>query len=138
MRKNMSLKDKYIELSKLPPLKESQEVQKYTDEETNFGYDNKHDILQDLYDEIDELKEELDIHETKDNTKRIFEEFGDVLFVLGNLANRYNIDSAEALKYSIKEFERRMIYCEEHYNGNMKNAPKETMIKLWKEAKKNK
>ena len=134
----MSLKDKYTELSKLPPLKESQEVQKYTDEETNFGYDNKHDILQDLYNEIDELKEELDIHETMPNNKRIFEEFGDVLFVLGNLANRYNIDSAEALKYSIKEFERRMIYCEEHYNGNLKDAPMETMIQLWKEAKKNK
>ena len=134
----MPLKDKYLELSTLPPLKESQEVQKYTDKETNFGYDNKHDILQDLYDEIDELKEELDIHETKDNTQRIVEEFGDVLFVLGNLANRYNIDSAEALKYSIKEFERRMIYCEEHYNGNMKEAPKDIMIKLWKEAKKNK
>ena len=136
----MSLKDKYKELSLLPPLKESQEVQKYTDDESNFGYDNKHDILKDLYDEIDELKEELDIHDkNNNNTQRIFEELGDVLFVIGNLANRYNIDSAEALKYSIKEFERRMIYCETHYKGkSLKNAPKEEMIKLWKEAKKNK
>ena len=94
----MSLKDKYKELSLLPPLKESQEVQKYTDDETNFGYDNKHDILKDLYCEIDELKEELDLHDkTGDNVKRIFEELGDVLFVLGNLANRYDIDSAKSL-----------------------------------------
>ena len=134
----MSLKTKYDEFSKLPPLKESQEVQKYTDEETNFGYDNKHDILKDLYDEINELKEELDIHETANNTQRIFEEFGDVLFVLGNLANRYEIDSADALKHSIKEFERRMLYCEAHYDGNLKTAPMEVMLKLWKEAKKHK
>ena len=134
----MSLKGKYRAFSNFPPLKESQEVQRYTDKETNFGYDNFHDILQDLYNEIDELKEEIEIqNKTNNNKQRIFEELGDVLFVLGNLANRYDIDSAEALKYSIKEFERRMIYCEEHYNGELKNAPIDTMIALWKEAKKN-
>ena len=65
------------------------------------------------------------------------EELGDVLFVIGNLANRCGIDSARALEYSIQEFERRMIYCEEHYAGDdLAKAPKEEMIKLWKEAKK--
>ena len=56
----MSLAKKYKELSSLSPLEESQAVQKYTDDKTNFGYDNKHDILQDLYNEIDELKIELE------------------------------------------------------------------------------
>ena len=134
----MSLKEKYDIFEKLPPLKKSQEVQKYTDEETNFGYDEFHDILKDLYDEINELEEEIEKDKNNNNKQRIFEEFGDVLFVLGNLANRYNIDSAEALNYSIKEFERRMLYCESHYNGELKTAPKDIMIKLWKEAKKNK
>ena len=134
----MSLKEKYDIFEKLPPLKKSQEVQKYTDDETNFGYDEFHDILKDLYDEINELKEEIEKDKNNNNKQRIFEEFGDVLFVLGNLANRYNIDSAEALNYSIKEFERRMLYCESHYNGELKTAPKDIMIKLWKEAKKNK
>ena len=137
----MSLKKKFAEFDNLPPLAKSQKIQEIADNETNFGYDNKHDILQDLYDEIDELKEELELHDkTGDNIQRIFEELGDVLFVLGNLANRYEIDSAKSLEYSIKEFERRMIYCEEHYNGDvpLKEAPKEEMIRLWKEAKKNK
>jgi len=133
----MALKDKYKTFFGLTALEESQEVQKYTDEETNFGYHDKHDILKDLYDEIDELKEEMFLNEKQDNKQRIFEELGDVLFVLGNLANRYNIDSTDALKHSIKEFERRMIYCEEHYNGKLKEAPMEIMLKLWKEAKKN-
>ena len=133
----MSLKDEYLKLNTLAPLEKSQQVQRITDEATNFGYDNKHDILKDLYNEIDELKEELDNHNEKNsNIQRIFEEFGDVLFVLGNLANRYNISSAEALEYSIKEFERRMIYCEEHYDGDdLKTAPMEEMLRLWKEAK---
>ena len=135
----MSLIKKYKEFSLLQPLEESQAVQKYTYEETNFGYNNKNDILKDLYDEIDELKKELNKYNKQKNIQRIFEELGDVLFVLGNLANRYNINSADALKYSIKEFERRMIYCETNYKGeNLKNAPKEEMIRLWKEAKKQK
>ena len=134
----MTLKNEYKKLENLPPLEKSQQVQKLTDEATNFGYDNKHDILKDLYDEIHEMEEELNKHNKEiDNTQRILEELGDVLFVLGNLANRYNISSAKALDYSIKEFERRMIYCEEHYKGgDLKIAPQEEMIRLWKEAKK--
>ena len=133
----MSLKQKFAELEKFTPLNKSQKVQEIADKETNFGYDNKHDILQDLYDEINELKEELDVQDNnKNNLKRIFEELGDVIFVLGNLANRYGIDSEKALEYSITEFERRMIYCEEHYKGDdLSKAPKEEMVKLWKEAK---
>ena len=125
---------------KLPPLERSQKVQEVIDRETNFGYDEMHDIMQDLNDEIEELKEELIKHSDKnDNTQRIFEELGDVLFVIGNLANRYKVNSADALTYSINEFLRRMFYCEEHYNGvDLKTAPKETMVKLWKEDKKNK
>ena len=136
----MSLKQKFKELETLPPLAKSQKVQEVADANTNFGYNNQHDILQDLYDEIDELKEELVVHDQHgDNSKRILEELGDVLFVIGNLANRYGIDSARALEYSIKEFERRMIYCEEHYAGDdLAKAPKKEMIKLWGEAKKNK
>lgn len=137
----MSLKEKFLKFDNLAPLEKSQKIQEIADDETNFGYDDKHDIIQDLYDEIDELKEELEIQDkNKNNLQRIFEELGDVLFVIGNLANRYGIDSAKSLEYSIKEFERRMIYCEEHYNGELplKQAPKEVMVKLWKEAKKNK
>jgi len=135
----MSLKDKILPFQNLQSLEYSQKVQEIIDEETNFGYDNKHDILQDLKNEIEELKEELNKHNDKnDNTQRIFEELGDVLFVLGNLANRYKINSADALNYSVNEFIRRMIYCEQHYEGDLKTAPIDTMLKLWKEAKRNK
>lgn len=130
----MSLKQKFKEYDKLPTLEKSQKIQEIADIETNFNYHEKDDILKDLYDEINELKEELD---KGNNKQRIFEELGDILFVLGNLANKYKINSQMALEYSIKEYTRRMIYCEENYNGKLglKNEPKETMINLWKQAK---
>ena len=52
----MSLKSDYKELEKLSPLEQSQKVQAITKKETGFGYENTDEILQDLYDEIDELK----------------------------------------------------------------------------------
>ena len=134
----MSLKSDYKELEKLSPLEQNQKVQAITKKETGFGYEKVDDILQDLYDEIDELKSEIKLNNNNNNNKaRIFEELGDVLFVLGNLANKFNINCNDALLYSINEFKRRIIYCEEHCNnGTLKQISNTEMIKLWKEAKK--
>ena len=131
----MSLKEMYKLFADLSPLKESQRVQEYTQKTINFGYSDIGDILKDLYDEIDELNAEIDINSKKDNKKRIIEELGDVIFVLGNLANKYGIDSEDALKHSIEEFKRRIIYCEKHYNGDIKQISNQEMLKLWKQAK---
>lgn len=133
----MSLKSDYKELEKLSPLEQSQKVQAITKKETGFGYDNVDEILQDLYDEIDELKSEIKLNnENNSNKTRIFEELGDVLFVLGNLANKFDIDCNNALLHSINEFKRRIIYCEERCDGgNLKQISNTEMIKLWKEAK---
>ena len=133
----MSLKAKFEQINESSSLLESQEVQKIADDITHFCYNNKDDILNDLQDEIQELKTELDIHDsTGNNLQRVFEELGDVLFVLGNLANRYHINSNEALKYSVQEFKRRIVSCEDHYRGSdISNASKTEMLSLWKEAK---
>ena len=133
----MSLKSDYKELEKLSPLEQSQKVQAITKTKTGFGYDNVDDIFQDLYDEINELKSEIKLNNDSDGNKtRIFEELGDVLFVIGNLANKFGIDSNDALLHSINEFKRRIIYCEEHCDcGNLKQISNAEMIKLWKEAK---
>ena len=81
----MLLKKQFENFKTLSSLAKSQQIQKLTHESTNFGYDNQHDIIQDLYDEIDELKIELDKQDKNgNNIQRVFEELGDVLFVLGN------------------------------------------------------
>ena len=132
-------KQNFKKLSTLPPLKKSQKIQKLVSKTIHFSYNKKEDILQDLQDEIKELSNELDNYDNKkDNKKRILEELGDVFFVLGNLANQYNIDSQVALNSSINEYKRRILFCEKHFNGNFKKITQNEMIKLWKKAKENK
>ena len=131
------MKSNSKELERLSPLEQNQKVQSITKKETGFGYDNVDEILQDLYDEIDELKSEIKLNDNNNNNKtRIFEELGDVLFVLGNLSNKFDIDCNDALLHSINEFKRRIIYCKEHCScGDLKQTSNTEMIKLWKEAK---
>jgi len=119
------------------PLKNSQETQRVSDSRADFGYSKTEDILRDLYDEIDELKIEL---KTTDNQKLIKQELGDVIFTLCNLANRFGIDTAEAIEYSTKEFQRRIVYIENNIGkygiDDIKTTPKDILDKLWREAKK--
>ena len=134
----MSLKEDFIKIHKLQSLQQCQKVQAITKKQTGFGYDKIDDILQDLYNEIDELKAEIKIS-NKDNLnkQRIFFFFFDVLFVLCNLANKFDIDCNEALLYSTAEFERRIIYCEENCaERDLKKISNQEMIELWKRAKK--
>ena len=133
----MSLKNDYKGLETLSPLEQSQKVQAITKHQTGFGYEKIDDILQDLNDEVEELKSELKLNGRNNNNKiRIFEELGDVLFVMGNLSNKFDIDSNDALLHSIGEFKRRIIYCEEHCSsGDLQRTSNTEMIKLWKEAK---
>ena len=129
------LKEEFNELNKNGNIKSCQETQKLIKNLINFGYDTKEAILEDLYDEINELKEELLI----DNKQRIKEELGDIVFVLCNLANQYDINLDETIEYSNKEFQRRFTYIEEKVGTEeFKKLKMSEIVKLWKEAKSNK
>ena len=108
-----------------------QKTQDLVKKKTGFGYDNTTEIIQDLFDEIKELQYELE----QDDKNRIKEELADVVFVLCNLSNRYNIDLNDALSYSTKEYQRRVMYIESKLN---KIPTKQDIINNWKEAKTNK
>ena len=82
---------------------------------------------------VEESHEYIDAAQANDKA-HMAEELGDVLFVLGNLSNKFDIDCNDALLHSINEFKRRIIYCEEHCNNGTLISNAE-MIKLWKEAK---
>ena len=128
-------KEKFNELNIKNNITSCQKTQKFIKDTINFGYNNKEDILKDLFDEIEELKEELD----SNNIDRIKEELGDVVFVLCNLANQYNLDLNESIEYSNKEFQRRFIYIEDKVGEkNIKNIKEKEILELWKEAKRNK
>jgi uncharacterized protein YabN with tetrapyrrole methylase and pyrophosphatase domain len=63
-----------------------QKTQLYVKEKYSFGYNTIDEILIDLNDELNEMYEEI----KKGNTRNIELEMGDVIFVLCNLANKYN------------------------------------------------
>ena len=67
----VSLKSNYKELERLSPLEQNQKVQGITKKETGFGYDNVDEILQDLYDEIDELKSEIKLNNENNFSKTL-------------------------------------------------------------------
>ena len=111
-----------------------QNTQKFIKNLINFGYATNKAILEDLNDEIEELKSELEVN----NVERIKEELGDVVFVLCNLANQYGINLDESLDYSTKEFQRRFIYIENKVGEKIfKNLKMSEIVDLWKEAKNN-
>ncbi|HSQ98211.1 MAG TPA: MazG nucleotide pyrophosphohydrolase domain-containing protein [Rickettsiales bacterium] len=129
------LKEKFNKINENGNLIASQETQKFIKKTFNFGYETKEAILQDLDDEVEELKDELLL----EDKERIKEELGDVVFVLCNLANQYDINIEEAIEYSNKEFQRRFIYMENKIGkANIKDLKTSDIVKLWKEAKMNK
>ncbi len=128
----MTLKEEFEKINKNSNIVSCQETQKLIKKVVNFGYDTREAILQDLYEEIEELKDELLVG----NIDRIKEEIGDVIFVLCNLGNQYNINIEDSLEYSTKEFQRRFNYIEEKVGSEeLKNTKMSDIVKFWKEAK---
>ena len=127
------LQEEFIEINnnyKSDSIIKCQETQKLIKTTTNFGYNESRDIMKDLNNEIIELQNEIDLN----NNKRIEEELGDVIFVLCNLANQYNINLNDALNHSTEEYQRRLTYIE----NKLHKIPTDTeIIQHWKEAKNN-
>lgn len=131
----MKIKDILLKIKNKNALAYSQQVQKTIYENMHFGYDKIDDIIQDLENELDELKQEISKNNKNNNIQRIFEELGDVFFVLCNLSNYYNINPTEALDYSTNEYIRRITACEKNYSGDIAQISAEDMLVLWKQAK---
>lgn len=100
-----------------------------------FDWPQTGDVLDKLQEESAELVAEYRQGQLQERVK---EEFGDLLFVMANLARHMNIDPEEALRGANAKFERRFHRIEEilHQNGSspeMSNL--EEMDALWDQAK---
>ena len=125
---------KFSELSSLPAIKEASEIAKLLPKVANAWTDDTDFLCQDLQNEVAELLHE--VGQGQSNKRRIFEELGDVIFVLCRIANLFNVDVEWATKYSVDELKRRFLYLEEKYGADkIKTASQEEFFKLWKEAK---
>ena len=130
------LNQKFNELSNLPAIKEASEIAKLLPKVANSWTDDVDFLCQDLQNEIAELLHE--VGQGQNNKQRIFEELGDVIFVLCRIANLFDVDVEGATKHSVDELKRRFLYLEEKYGADrIKTASQEEFFKFWKEAKNN-
>jgi MazG family protein len=96
------------------------------------GFDWPH--VDQVYDKIEEELSEL---QTAPEDKR-FEEYGDLMFVMANLARHMGIDPEAALRQANEKFERRFSYIEQQLEKAGKAAADSNLAEmdaLWDEAK---
>ena len=99
-----------------------------------FDWENAEQIFEKLTEETNELK--TAIHEN-DNDK-ISEEIGDLLFVIVNLARKFEVEPETALKRTNRKFRQRFGFIEDELKARGKSFDEsdlEEMDALWNEAK---
>lgn len=100
-------------------------------EKIGFDWENKDQVFEKVYEELNELKE------AKTNDK-VFEEIGDVLFTLVNLARHYNVNPEDALRSSTKKFldrlNRVLSYAKEN-NLDINNMNLKDIDEIWEKVK---
>ncbi|CAK01695.1 nucleoside triphosphate pyrophosphohydrolase [Bartonella tribocorum] len=99
-----------------------------------FDWQESDKVFAKIEEELEELKEAI---KNKKNSE-IEAEFGDLYFILLNLARHLEIDSQKALKKTNKKFRNRFAYIEEKLSTQSKTlteASLNEMEVLWKQAK---
>ena len=117
----------------LPSLIKAYRIQ---DKARNVGFDwqDKEDVWDKVYEEIEELKAELAKGDKENSTK----ELGDFLFSVINAARLYKLNPDNALEHTNQKFIRRFNYVEDHslkQGKSLKDMTLEEMDQLWDEAK---
>lgn len=118
----------------LPALVEAQQIASRA-AHVGFDWENAEQVLEKLREELAEF------HEARANgaQERVEDEFGDLLFVLVNLARFVKVDPEQALRRTNAKFRRRFGYLERKLAGQGKSlaeASMEEMEALWQESKK--
>lgn len=124
----------------LPALLRAQKLQKRA-ARVGFDWTDSAPVFAKIEEEITELKEAVQWKQPEaDNVvDRIYDEMGDVLFSVVNLARHLHMDPEEALRRSNRKFESRFRYIEqvlEKSGRTPEQSTLEEMDLLWKEAKK--
>jgi uncharacterized protein YabN with tetrapyrrole methylase and pyrophosphatase domain len=99
-----------------------------------FDWPDMTGVMEKLTEEMDELREALALGDRK----KAEEEFGDLLFVMVNVARFLKIHPEKALAKTIKKFESRFRYVEEALRKKGKSLQQSNLAEmedLWQEAK---
>ena len=100
-----------------------------------FDWDNKNQVFEKVNEEIQELKTEVD-----NNSNKIEDEFGDVLFSIINYARFIGVDPESALEKTNKKFIKRFKFMEKSSKEDGKSISEMTLSEMeeyWERAKKN-
>lgn len=124
------------DLFSFPALTSSSKIGKKTSK-INFDWDNYKQVVDKVEEEWAELKEEL-APEEKMNKERVYEELGDTLFSMAQLARHLGIDPEVCLRDANLKFKRRFNQVEDiakERNMIIKETSKDKLESLWKEVK---
>jgi MazG family protein len=100
-----------------------------------FDWEKREEIWDKVMEEISELKEEIENH----NTESIESELGDVLFSIINASRLYGIDPEAALEKTNRKFIKRFNYLEKETltkGKSLREMSLDEMNVIWEEAKK--
>ncbi|MBR4572998.1 MAG: nucleoside triphosphate pyrophosphohydrolase [Prevotella sp.] len=117
----------------LPSLIKAYRIQ---DKASNVGFDweNREDVWEKVYEEIGELKAELE----RGDKEKSEQELGDVIFAIVNAARLYHINPDTALEHTNRKFITRFNYVEQkakEKGRELKDLSLAEMDALWDEAK---
>lgn len=99
-----------------------------------FFWQEPENVIAKIREETEELVQEVE----RGEKEKAAEEFGDVLFVLANLARHLGIDPEESLRRTNAKFERRFRFIEDRVREagrTVEGTPLEELEALWREAK---
>lgn len=105
-----------------------------------FDWKDPEPAFEKIFEELDELKQELHKLKTKSNRDKIEDEFGDVLFALVNYSRFLKINPEDALRRTIEKFIFRFGKIEDFAKNIGKDIGDMTlgeMDKIWNSVKKN-
>ncbi len=103
-----------------------------------FDWDNKEQVWEKVEEELGELKYEVDSAQSSDNSDRIEEEFGDVLFSMINYARFLGVNPDNALERTNRKFIYRFKYLETESAKEGKKMGEMTLEEMdvyWNRAK---
>jgi len=124
------------DISKIQPsLNQAYEVQQKA-AEVGFDWNEIEEVIAKIEEELEELKEVID----DEDTDKIEDEMGDLLFAAVNLSRFKSINPEIALLRTINKFKKRFQYIETSLNKHNKDINKmslKELDKFWEEAKEN-
>lgn len=100
-----------------------------------FDFNSINEVLIKLDEEVEEIKQAI----KKNDKENMFEEVGDALFVLANVAEKLGINPELALRYANQKFQKRFRAVEEKMRKARIPLEKENISKMeefWQEVKK--